>query len=203
MPSKRTRHARGELAAMESDPSQMNQVSVKQDYDLRVCRHHQGNLESNLALSDVLSPTTNIIGGETLCPPDIAVQRVSHEHVANMVEAIAGVGEELVAEGQDQEERTLALSVPRGGPQARMVQVPHGIKLGPRRETPPPASSRVGTGSDTLSLAQFQPHGQGESTPKINPREDTPDPSAAGMLSKVPPREAEATPESISVPRVR
>ncbi|CAM9883587.1 unnamed protein product, partial [Ectocarpus sp. 12 AP-2014] len=148
MPSKRTRHARGELAAMESDPSQMNQVSVKQDYDLRVCRHHQGNLESNLALSDVLSPTTNIIGGETLCPPDIAVQRVSHEHVANMVEehdpacgnsiispsSIAGVGEELVAEGQDQEERTLALSVPRGGPQARMVQVPHGIKLGPRRE---------------------------------------------------------------------
>ncbi|CAM9260105.1 unnamed protein product, partial [Ectocarpus sp. 8 AP-2014] len=107
--------------------------------------------------------------------------------------------------GQDQEERTIALSVPRGGPQARMVQVPHGIKLGPRRETPPPASPRVGTGSDTLSLAPFQPHDQneGESTPKIYPREDTPDPCAAGMLSKAPPREADATPRSISVPRVR
>lgn len=50
----------------ESEPSQMHQVSVKQDYDLRACRHHQGNLESNLALSDVLSPTTNIIG-ECVC----------------------------------------------------------------------------------------------------------------------------------------
>ncbi|CAM9478827.1 unnamed protein product [Ectocarpus sp. 4 AP-2014] len=216
MPSKHTRHARGELAAMESEPSQMHQASVKQGYDLRACRHHQGNLESNLALSDVLSPPTNIIGGETLRPPDTAVQRISHENVANTVEehdpargnsiispsSIAGVGDELVAEGQDQEERTLVLSVPRGGPQARMVQVPHGIKLGPRRETPPPASPRVGTGSDALSLAQFQPHGQGESTPKTNPREDTPDPCAAGMLPKALPREAEATPESISVPRV-
>lgn len=156
-------------------------------------------------------------GGETLCPPDPAVQRISHKNVANMVEehypargnsiispsSIAGVGDELVAEGQDQEDRTLVLSVPRRGPQARMVQVPHGIKLGPRRETPPPASPRVGTGSDTLSMAPFQPHGQGESTPKINPRKDTPDPCAAGMLSKAPPREAEATPESVSVPRVR
>ncbi|CAM9156889.1 unnamed protein product, partial [Ectocarpus sp. 13 AM-2016] len=128
MPSKYTQHAREELAAM-SEPSQLHQVSVKQDYDLQACRHHQGNLESNLALSDVLSPTTNIIGGETLCPPDTAVQRISHENVANVVEehdparrnslvslsSIAGVGDELVAEGQDQEERTLVLSVPRGG----------------------------------------------------------------------------------------
>ncbi|CAN0481160.1 unnamed protein product, partial [Ectocarpus sp. 8 AP-2014] len=114
MPSKHTQHARGELAAMESEPSQaQHQVSVKQDYDLRACRHHQGNLESNLVLSDVLSPTTNIIGGETLCPSDTAGQRISHENVANMVDehdpargnsiisppSIAGVGDELVAEG--------------------------------------------------------------------------------------------------------
>ncbi|CAM9118798.1 unnamed protein product, partial [Ectocarpus sp. 12 AP-2014] len=112
MPSKHTQHAREELAVMESEPSQMHQLSVKQNYDLGACRHHEGNLESNLALPDVLSPTTNIIGGETLCPPDTAVQRISHENVANMVEEhdpargnsivclsfIAGVGDELVAE---------------------------------------------------------------------------------------------------------
>lgn len=159
-------------------------------------------------------------GGETLCPPGTAVQRISHENMATIVEehdpargdstislsSIAGVGGEFVEEGQDQEQ-TLLLSVPPGGPPARMVQIPHGIELGSRREPPPPSSVCVGTGSDNLPLTPFQRHGQkrgsgneGESTPKLDPREDTPDACAAGMLTKAPQREADATPEPISAP---
>lgn len=155
-------------------------------------------------------------GGGTLCPPGTAVQRISHKTVATVIEehdparrnslsSIAAGGDEFVVEGQDQEERTLLLSVPPGDPPERVVQISHGIKLGPRRETPPPTC--VGTGSDTSSLAPFQHHRQkrgsgneGESTLKSTPTEDTPDACAAGMLSKAPPREGDATPEPISVP---